>query len=516
MTLTSNAPRSAVACTEPAKRSALIYARVSKDMSGVQRSPNEQVAECRAICERNGWDVRDVIIDNNLSASAFARKQRPGYRRVMTEIQPGEILVVWEPSRITRKMDDHQDLVNLCKANGILFCAGGEVTDFTNPSDELNAGMKAQWAQFESAQTKDRVRRNTKSRAEAGRPHGNLGFGYRRVVAANGTTLSWEVDPVASVIVERVAEQLLGGRSLYGVAADLNADGSRAPGRKKDAAESQPWTPEKVKAMILRPALAGLRVFQGDVIGDNATWPAILTPEQHERLKATLTHTQRTKTGPKSDHLSSGIAMCAKCDEPTYWQPHGGRKGSPPQYRCPRGCVQRNADVVDDYLTAAVLDFFGDKVRAQSAIFGNDGKLKQAAVDLVTLQQEMQSLMDEVDALGFTRVNALREKKKIEDEFLAKIKKAEEVVRTVTDDSAFRKFHNRNDPQSVWESLTILERRATLRALLEKVAIQPIRGRKDVVEHGISIRLREFPTAARDTDDYDEYTDPPRGHTERP
>ncbi|MFF2027918.1 recombinase family protein, partial [Streptomyces sp. NPDC058171] len=341
----ANAPRSAVACTEPAKRTAIIYARVSKDMSGIQRSPTEQVAECRAICERNGWLIREVIVDNDLSASAFARKQRPGYRRVMTEIQPGEVLVVWEPSRITRRMDDHLDLVNLCQASGILFCAGGEIIDFTDPSAELNAGVKAQFAQYESAQTARRVQRATRARAESGRPHGNLGFGYRRIVAANDTTVGWETDAEAARIVARVAERLLAGDSLYKVSADLNAEGSRAPGRTPS--EAGPWTPVKVKAMVLRPALAGLRVFRGEVIGDS-TWPAIITPDQHERLKAVLTHrSQRTPSGPKTSHLSSGIAECSECGGGMYWRARGGRKTSPPQYRCQKGCTQRNAEIVD-------------------------------------------------------------------------------------------------------------------------------------------------------------------------
>ncbi|KXF48348.1 hypothetical protein AXA44_29655 [Rhodococcus sp. SC4] len=489
---------------------AIIYARVSHDVSGIQRSPDEQVADCRKYCEAHGWIVREVIIDNDMSASAFARgKQRPGYRRVMSEIQPGEALVVWEPSRFTRKMDDHQDLVNLCKDKGILFCAGGEINDFTNPNDELKAGMKAQFSQYEAQMTSMRVRRNTKSRAEAGRPHGNLGFGYKRIVAANNTTVGWEKHHENAAVVERVAERLLNGQSLYRVSADLNADGLLAPGRtlrEGKPSEAGPWSPEKVKAMILRPALAGLRQFQGEVIGEG-TWPAILTREQHEKLNAILAHpSQRTLSGPKTKHLCSGIARCGKCDRPTYWLPTGGNKKQPkPQYRCPQGCVQRNAEIVDKLVANAVVEMFYDKVWAASALAGDDDKAARAADDAKRLEQEMLVAIDEVDMLGFSRLTALREKKKIEDEFMPKIKAAQaESMQAVN--PALRPFIDCNDPYAVWESLDLLAQRDVVRAVI-RVTIFPIRGKKLPIEYqnGVLINPLVFPSGVppRDEDDID-------------
>ncbi|NKR80190.1 recombinase family protein [Rhodococcus hoagii] len=62
---------------------AIIYARVSADQSGRGRSVSEQEAECRAICQREGWDVAEVLSDNDVGASRFSRvKDRPAYERL--------------------------------------------------------------------------------------------------------------------------------------------------------------------------------------------------------------------------------------------------------------------------------------------------------------------------------------------------------------------------------------------------------------------------------------------------
>ncbi|NKR80236.1 recombinase family protein [Rhodococcus hoagii] len=54
----------------------------------------EQEAECRAICQREGWDVAEVLSDNDVGASRFSRvKDRPAYERLKQVLQAGDVLV---------------------------------------------------------------------------------------------------------------------------------------------------------------------------------------------------------------------------------------------------------------------------------------------------------------------------------------------------------------------------------------------------------------------------------------
>ncbi|HNM94158.1 MAG TPA: recombinase family protein, partial [Mycobacterium sp.] len=92
---------------------AIIYTRVSHDRAG-GRSVAEQEAECRQECERRGWRGAEVLTDNDRSATRFATKDRPEYARLRTLLQPGDVLVVWEASRVGRSLDTYVDLRRLC------------------------------------------------------------------------------------------------------------------------------------------------------------------------------------------------------------------------------------------------------------------------------------------------------------------------------------------------------------------------------------------------------------------
>lgn len=61
------------------------------------------------MCERNGWPVAEVLTDNDRSATRFAAKDHPQYARLSEVLRPGDVLVVWEPSRAGRPMDHYVD-----------------------------------------------------------------------------------------------------------------------------------------------------------------------------------------------------------------------------------------------------------------------------------------------------------------------------------------------------------------------------------------------------------------------
>src|SRR5918994_346960 len=96
---------------------ALIYTRVSKDPQGRSRSPAEQEAECRAVCEREGWRVADVLSDAGRSASRYAKRDRPAWEDVKRRIATDgiDVLVTWESSRSSRDLAEFVPLRDLCR-----------------------------------------------------------------------------------------------------------------------------------------------------------------------------------------------------------------------------------------------------------------------------------------------------------------------------------------------------------------------------------------------------------------
>ena len=64
---------------------AAIYTRVSKDRAN-GRSVQEQETECRAVCDREGWTIDHVIVDNDIGASRDSRGTHTGWAEIKTLI----------------------------------------------------------------------------------------------------------------------------------------------------------------------------------------------------------------------------------------------------------------------------------------------------------------------------------------------------------------------------------------------------------------------------------------------
>ena len=77
--------------TKPAPRiPAAVYLRVSLDRTGEHLAVDRQREDCRAIAKQRGWDVVEEYVDNSISASD-ARKNRPGYNRLVEDFERGFI-----------------------------------------------------------------------------------------------------------------------------------------------------------------------------------------------------------------------------------------------------------------------------------------------------------------------------------------------------------------------------------------------------------------------------------------
>src|ERR1700730_17694075 len=185
---------------------ALIYTRVSRDTQE-GRSVDDQERECRTECERQGWPVRAVFCDNNISASRYGNR-RPEWERLKTELREGDVLVVWEASRAGRDLQEHVNLRNLCAEKGVPLSYGGKVVDLTLGDDRFAAGLDALIAERESEQIRLRVLRGKRAGALEGRRGGRVPWGYQKVSPA-----VWEPDPVEAPRVREAVERILAGES---------------------------------------------------------------------------------------------------------------------------------------------------------------------------------------------------------------------------------------------------------------------------------------------------------------
>lgn len=320
---------------------AVVYTRVSHTQRSV--SVRDQERECRAVCERNNWTVRQVFSDDGVSVSRHSNaKDRPGWKALKAELREGDVLVVWEASRSYRDLGEYVALRDLCASRKVPLSYSGRVLDLTKGDDRFISGIDALVAERESDQIRERVLRGKRAAAAEGRPSGRPPWGYRsKVEPDTGRPIpaAWEFDPVEAPRVRKVVARFLKGQSQRALLKWLE--------------ETDGWAPKSTTGLqkaLCNPALAGLKVHHGEVVR-KGTWKPIITEDQHRRVVARVKGLKRAYghaswPGPEPKHLLSGIAVCGHegCGLPLRYKTFRNRS---PAYVCPAGHCCRTAVAMD-------------------------------------------------------------------------------------------------------------------------------------------------------------------------
>lgn len=445
---------------------ALIYARVSIDRQG--RSLTEQEAECREWATREGWDVVDVITEAG-SASRYARStgSRQRWDDLTAAISSGRIdlLLTWEASRATRQLSEYAVMADLCAEHGVLYGYSGTVHDLTTRDARFRTGLDALLAQDESARTSERIQRSTRARAVAGRPHGKLPYGYRRDYdPQSGALLRQVPDEETAPIVQEIVRRVIAGRSLRSIAADLTDRHVPPPRPARNRARSNGWLSVTVRRLAMNPTHAGLRVHQGQIVGD-AAWPAIITREQHEKAVAILTdpgRDRRASADSTARHLLSGIAICGLCGDTVRYLHSLARDSR--TYAC-KGChrLGRAQAPLEEHVTSTVLALLA-AIDAKDIDSSSSPELDTAREALTGLEQRLE---------GFTLAAADGEVSpaalaKIEGRLVPQIRQARQRVRVLAIPSGIDPGAVA-DPATWWGAASMEQRRALLRATVRIV-----------------------------------------------
>lgn len=286
---------------------ALIYTRVSEDRAG-GRSPAEQEAEARQVCQRENWAVAHVVTDS-LGASRHSKGTRAGWKKAKAIVGAGDvdILVTWEASRAQRDLEAYAELRRLCADTGVLWNYSGRTYDLRTKDDRFSTGLDALLAEREADETSDRVRRATRANAAAGRPHGRRLYGYERTYDPTTGRLTGQVPhPSEAPAVRSAYAWFLSGEGLRTIARRLNDAGDTTSTGAR-------WTDSQVRRLLSNPAYAARRVHRGEIIGA-ADWPPLVDPATFDRAQqlADERRTRNTRYTGKA-RLLTGVARCGKC-----------------------------------------------------------------------------------------------------------------------------------------------------------------------------------------------------------
>lgn len=463
---------------------ALIYARVSKDSSGIERSIDEQIEDLQRWIKEEGWTCVDIVRETG-SASRFAPKSRPGWQRVLEIIASKKVgvLCVWESSRATRDMGEFAEMRDMLAKHGVKLGYGRSVYDFDDVTDNLRAGIDTVLAETESRRTSVRVRRAGDANAAAGRPHGKLLYGYRRVYdESTGALVRVEIDPVTSPFVVEAYSRARRGHSLYSIAASFNERGigPRRP-KRADSRSLDGWTGAAVKSMLMTASYAGLRQHRGEIIGP-AAWPALVEPDLWNETKAMLTAPHRRREAPwKPTHLLTGIVEC-------------GMPGCPGRMRVTRNSAKRadglghynvyqcgvrpHVSISMRYLDAIVTEHIVERMSRQDFIESLRGVDDAATIErreIVARIEDLEKYLDRVRDRAIAELNdelLFDTERRVAPQIRELRQQLERITRASPGTLALAR---QEDVRSAWDGLAIEERREVIRSLVNVTVLPATR-----------------------------------------
>jgi site-specific DNA recombinase len=466
---------SVVGLTVPPMR-ALITARVSLDRIG--RSVAEQVEVCRAWADREGWTVAAVIEETG-SASRYARSTgaRTHWDEIVTWVASGkvDILLTWEASRATRQMGQYAELAEVLAQHQVLWGYSGTVYDLATREGRFRTGLDALLAQDESDRTSERIRRSTRARARAGLPHGKIPFGYMREYDPHTRQFVAQLpDPDTAPVVQEIFTRIADGDTLYAVAADLTARAVPMPRPARTRHQAAAWIPTTLRRIIDNPAYAGLRVYQGEVIGD-AAWDPIVSRDLQQRAQAAVQ--ARPVSNPAGDStarwLLSGIARCRLCMGPMRALNNRGTR----RYTC-ASCfkVARRVEPVDEHVRDRVLALLTLLASTAPAGILDDPATPPAVSDAQAHVDALERRLEGFIAGAVEGAISPATLARIEGGLLAQIRTAKTQLRALQAPSRLRRY-DLSDPAALWEAMTIAQRRQLLRdGFTVTIAPAPRRG----------------------------------------
>ncbi|WVX88038.1 serine integrase [Arthrobacter phage TforTroy] len=297
------------------------YVRLSRASREESTSVVRQREIIAKTCAARDFELVDIIEDVDVSATK-TRLERPGLSEIRARIKAGEAdaVMVWRLDRIARSVVDFGVLLD----EGLDIISATEPLDTASPMGRAMAEVLQVFARLEAKTIGVRISASQEHLRKVGRfPGGVIPYGYRAVPHPDGVGRALEPDPAEAAVVRRMADEVLGGSSVYAVTVGLNRDGIRPRRAAK-------WSTSSVQRVLRSNAVLGRVKVRGELLRDDATglplqvWEPLLRVEEVERLRAitdwtpTPGRSEATKEGQrrKATRLLSGLIFCPGCGYP--------------------------------------------------------------------------------------------------------------------------------------------------------------------------------------------------------
>lgn len=439
-----------------------IYCRISRDPTNNEEGVRRQEKQIRTMLKARGLPVGKLIVDNDISASTFSRKGRPGFQEVRDRIENGASggVAAYHSKRLIRRPREMEDFIDLIERTGalVLTAMSGDM-DLSNAQGRLTARLFGALGTLETEELSERVKAQKAEARAAGKPMGGARpFGY------DGEDRR-KLDPVEGAAYAELFQRVIDGDSLSTIAVDWE-------GRGLLNRKGQRFDTTSLRAMISQKRAVGLT--KDDTPGD---WTPITTIEVQKRALAALKsrRTRKPMRGALTRRpamLLSSFLLCGKCGKPLR-----AREGK--LYKCDKndrkGCgLKVNSGSLEREVQARLLSRLADPRTIQAI-----NKLRTQKPDGTALVETATHLRNEI--AGYTadaKVGEISraEYKSITAGLKARLESAERQLDALSEVPTVSA-----DPQIVlggWGDYTVDEKRRHLSSYIDTITIEPANGVK--------------------------------------
>lgn len=210
----------------------VIYCRVSTTEQAEEGySIDEQNIKIREYCEREGHEIYNLYEDRGISGKNITN--RPGIKQLLQDATENkfDLVIVWKLNRISRKLLDILNIVELLNKHNIAFRSLTENFETETPSGKLQLNIMGAIGEFERETIAENVKMGLLARAKEGRWNGGVVLGYDLVELNNegkkrkNTVL--KINEKEANTVRRIFELYSQGHGYKAVVNRINKEGHK-------------------------------------------------------------------------------------------------------------------------------------------------------------------------------------------------------------------------------------------------------------------------------------------------
>mgnify|MGYP001424621555 CR=1 FL=1 len=434
------------------ERIAFVYIRqstpsqVKKNVEGAERQRRMQQR-----AKELGWPPHQVkLLGADTGHSGSSQHGREEYQTMLQAViaRQAGIICASELSRLVRDNQDWNQLVRLCRHQGVLLADENRVYDPKDPQDRVLLGIQGAFNEFELAMIFARMQDGKNRKARRGELYGSFPPGY---ICRRAPIYEKHPDPRVQRAIEKVFREYDDSPSILQLHRKLLGAGFQLPvvTRSKDWREVE-WIPPSyylLKGMLQNPAYAGMYVRgrsktetrlddEGHAekrrrLVPMAEWEIVLEDHHEayiskeawqrnlERIAANARAVRMpSRSSPQNGNgLMVGLLRCRRCGYKLYASYHGDGVA----YLCRRSGTQRNVS------EGSCLSFRATRVEErlfewilQATAPASVAAASEAAERFaIQYQQERQLLVDRLNAKEEIAARAAREYKETDATYTA-------------------------------------------------------------------------------------------------